>query len=154
MFYGAVFFTLSVYMSTDNTNNDEVTSLIRQLKDLRVEESRLVTALEQAHSRTLLEKQQKKQQQQQKEHSADKTTKTTKTTATSSRTNHSPQPGIFVSGDTVLITNKIKPRSDRAINSGDRTAVVTSVTADRVFFRTLNGTNTWRAPGNLKHANR
>jgi hypothetical protein len=57
----------------------------------------------------------------------------------------------FEIGDKVVITNKIKPRSNRhVVNEKDRIAIVTRVTDERVFFRTLNGNQTWRAPHNLR----
>jgi hypothetical protein len=108
---------------------DEITTIISKLKELRVRESRLLVDLENAHRRVLSTRR------------ATTPPETTDTTA-------------FEVNDRVYITNKIKPRADRPINEGDRTAIVTVVTQDRVFIRTLNGTTTWRAHHNLRHSQR
>lgn len=64
-----------------------------------------------------------------------------------------PQPrrsSEFQIGDRVLITNKITHTLRGAPGSNtDRIGKVTKVTAERVFFITLAGTHTCRAPKNL-----
>ena len=60
----------------------------------------------------------------------------------------------FQVGDRVLITNKISHALRGAPGSNtDRIGIVKKVTAERVFFVTLAGTHTCRAPKNLKLTN-
>ena len=49
----------------------------------------------------------------------------------------------FSVGDRVIITNRVR-------GNHDRRATVTSVSDNRVTFRTDDGHHTWRAPGNLR----
>jgi hypothetical protein len=59
--------------------------------------------------------------------------------------------GGFRIGDRVLITNKISHALRGAPGSNtDRIGIVKKVTAERVFFVTLAGTHTCRAPKNLR----
>jgi hypothetical protein len=60
---------------------------------------------------------------------------------------------VFSIGDTVLITNRVRTTSGHAPSSNDKTGIVTKITDKRVFFRTLSGTDTWRARHNLRHTN-
>jgi hypothetical protein len=57
----------------------------------------------------------------------------------------------FQVGDRVIITNKISHTLRGAPGSNtDRIGIVKKVTAERVFFVTLAGTHTCRAPKNLR----
>jgi hypothetical protein len=65
-------------------------------------------------------------------------------------TNITPISPLFQVGDLVFITNKIRRPINRPVNNGDRTAVVTKVSLNRIDLRTSNGSYTWRAPQNLQ----
>jgi hypothetical protein len=61
----------------------------------------------------------------------------------------------FCIGDRVRILNKIKKpatwnNTRQWLEVEARTAVVTLVCAEQVFFTTDNGVKTWRAPNNLR----
>ena len=57
----------------------------------------------------------------------------------------------FQVGDQVLITNRINHACQGAPGTNDnRVGIVTSVTEQRVFLRTLAGTHTFRARKNLR----
>jgi hypothetical protein len=57
---------------------------------------------------------------------------------------------VYKEGDRVVITNSITRPLNRAMNRGDRTAVVTHIVGNRIYIRTSNNTKTWRAPQNLR----
>jgi hypothetical protein len=56
----------------------------------------------------------------------------------------------FQVGDLVFITNKVRRHINRQVNNGDRTAVITKISPNRIDIRTSNGFFTWRAPQNLQ----
>lgn len=63
----------------------------------------------------------------------------------------SPRTVNFKVGDRVLITNRINhARQGAPGTNDDRVGIVTSVTEQRVFLRTLAGTHTCRARKNLR----
>ena len=69
--------------------------------------------------------------------------------------NHPRHANGFRIGDRVRILNKIKKpatwnNTRQWLEVEARTAVVTSVREDQVFFTTDNGVKTWRAPNNLR----
>ena len=61
---------------------------------------------------------------------------------------NSPEREAFRVGGRVTVNNP-KPRLGRAVNTNDTRAVISKVTASRIYFKTLNGTTTWRARNNL-----
>jgi hypothetical protein len=65
-------------------------------------------------------------------------------------TNITPISPPFQVGDLVFITNKVRRPINRQVNNGDRTAVITKVSPNRIDIRTSNGSFTWRAPQNLQ----
>jgi hypothetical protein len=117
-------------------SDDEVARLIQELKQLQVQERRVIAALEEAHR-----------------------TRQTETTPTNriSTTNiiglaRATDPIQYFSiGDHVVIINKVRKPNNRLIDSGDRTEIVVGVHTDRIDIKTTNGTLTWRAPKNLRH---
>jgi hypothetical protein len=55
-------------------------------------------------------------------------------------------------GDRVIIVNRItRFRKNLPSNHGDRIAIVTGIAPNKVYIRTLNGLDTWRIPKNLRH---
>lgn len=122
---------------------DEISDIIQELKALKLREAQLLEDLESAHLRAL-------------------SRSSSPVDAPNRRTrDFSPNPGRtatpaartarFNEGDHIVIINKVIRPLNRPTNRGDRTAVVTKVTKDRVYLRTSNGTNTWRAPNNVSH---
>jgi hypothetical protein len=110
---------------------DDITALIRELKDLKIREADILARLEAANERN-------------------------RTNVAGEATTSEFLRG-FVAGDRVKITNVVrKPSSWPNHIEWDarqaRRATVTKVDAasDRVYFVTDNGTNTWRMPANLK----
>lgn len=62
-----------------------------------------------------------------------------------------PRQHIFQVNDTVFIANKAKPKvPGQEVTEEDRTATVTKIEDDKVYFRTVSGINTWRLNKNLK----
>ena len=59
--------------------------------------------------------------------------------------------GGFNPGDPVYITNRIQNIPiGRRVTTADRAAIVRKVTAERVYFTTATGKESWRSPKNLK----
>jgi hypothetical protein len=119
-------------------SDDEVAKLIQELKQLQVQERRVIAALQEAHQ-----------------------IRQTGTTTTAPTNQISPTNiiglaratdpvQVFEEGDHVVIINKVRKPNNRPIDSGDRTAIVVGVHTDRIDIRTTNGTLTWRAPKNLR----
>ena len=63
-----------------------------------------------------------------------------------------PEREAFRVGGRVTINNP-KPRFGRATTTNDTRAIITKVTATRVYYKTLNGTATWRTRNNLTIVN-
>jgi hypothetical protein len=102
-------------------SDDSVDSLIRQLERLRLQEALVLQRLIAARQRE------------------------------NSRTNeptNEPEREAFRVGGRITINNP-NTRFGRAVNSNDRRAIISKVTATRVYYKTLNGTTTWRARSNL-----
>jgi hypothetical protein len=58
---------------------------------------------------------------------------------------------VFNKGDRIVITNKVRsPDPNRPVNNGDRNGFVIGVAARRIDIETINGTQTWQAPHNLR----
>jgi hypothetical protein len=108
-------------------SNDSVDDLINQLDQLRIQETnilqRLVTARERETRARARETPARRQEA---------------------------EDDNFSFGDRIQITNKVRLSFGRAVTINDRRAIVTSTTPTRVYFRTVNGTNTWRARANLR----
>lgn len=111
-------------------NDDEIDALIKELKDLRVQETNLLQRIEEAN-----------RQRQDRSNTRDNedTERDTKRT--------------YQVRDRVYITNQIRkpafaPRSWTGYN--ERRATVTKVSGERVSVKTDNGTHTWRAAKNLR----
>jgi hypothetical protein len=62
---------------------------------------------------------------------------------------NSPEREAFTIGGRITVNNP-KPRFGRALSPNDSRAIISKVTASRIYFKTLNGTATWRARNNLK----
>ena len=59
-----------------------------------------------------------------------------------------PEREAFRIGGRVNI-NYPKPRIGRSISKNNTRAIISKVTASRVYYKTLNGTSTWRSKNNL-----
>jgi hypothetical protein len=116
-------------------STDEIEELIKALKQLQVEERRVIAALEEAHRRRQTE------------------TPANRISPTNiiglARATDPVQ--SFKKGDHVVIINKVRKPPSRLADSGDRTAIVVGVHTDRIDIKTTNDTYTWRAPKNLRH---
>ena len=118
---------------------DEITKLIQELKDLKIREAQVLLRLERAHQKN-------KNQERCEETSTDSTTP-------SARENEDNTRG-YKKGDRIVITNRVK----KPVNwkgewtaTKERHATVTISTTEKVFFKTDNGVFTWRAPKNIVH---
>lgn len=106
------------------SDDDKIATLIKKLKDLRVQETGLLRQIEEAY-----------RQRENERNDGDTRTSTYRT------------------GDRVYITNRIRrPVSspDSWTDQDERRATVTRVVNDKVFIKTDNGTETWRANKNLR----
>jgi hypothetical protein len=56
----------------------------------------------------------------------------------------------FSVGRRVQATNNIRGTFGRSVTINDKRAFITRVTLTRVYFRTVNGNNTWRSRTNLQ----
>ena len=101
-------------------SDESVDELIQQLERLRVRESNILQKLVSARARETRARQ------------------------------LGTEAGVFRVGSRVEITNRINTSFGRTLTADDRRAVVTRVTTARVYFRTVNGNNTWRARHNLR----
>ena len=105
-------------------SNRTVDQLIQKLKEIRIQETKVLDQLEKARS--------------QETHRA--------LQAPTINTNSN----IFKKGDEVNITNKIRLPKGRTVTSNDHLAVVSNTRGDKVYFTTNNGTKTWRLYKNLQ----
>jgi hypothetical protein len=62
--------------------------------------------------------------------------------------NNSPETETFRIGNRITVNNP-KPRFGRALSTNDSRAIITKVTETRIYYKTLNGTATWRSRANL-----
>lgn len=106
------------------SDDDKIATLIKKLKDLRVRETNLLRQIEEAHR--------------QREYG---------------RNNNGTHDRTYRKSDRVYITSRVrKPASapDTWTAYNERRATVTRVVDERVFIRTDNGTETWRADKNIR----
>jgi hypothetical protein len=145
-----------------NTNS-HIIDLIEQLRQLRLQELRVLNTLEASL-------------QQQAAYQATSLTADSTTTSTSTHTPTNRSAGDravvtttntstptnrniidrsvtpFVPGDHIVVTNRVRVLG-RATNKGDKTGVVQRIENRRVYIHTTNGTDTWRAPHSLRIRN-
>ena len=114
-------------------SKNEIGSLIDELKNLRLRETRILALIEAANERN--------------ERSGGCPSPSSSVNA-----------AFFTRGDRVRVTNRVRrpvnwPSDRRWDEQLARAATVTHVTAvpDRVYFTTDNGIETWRIPTNLRH---
>ena len=103
-------------------SDDSVDSLISQLERLRLQEALVLQRLIEARARE---------------------------TSTTETTRREPERENFRIGGRITINNP-NTRFGRAVNPNDTRAIITKLMATRVYYKTLNGTTTWRARNNLK----
>lgn len=116
-------------------NDDQIDTLINELKRLQVRETSLLRQLEDAH----------------RQRDAAQADDGARDNGNATRQ----QAGRYQVGDRVYVTNRIrKPVFAPASWTGfkERHATVTSVDGEKVFFETDNGTRTWRVAKNLRLA--
>ena len=106
-------------------SDDSVDELINQLETLRVEQDSLIQRLVVARARE---------------------------TQTRNETNNKgdTEVKIFTVGCRVRILNRVKVAHGKAVSNNDKRAIITRVTATRIYFRTVNGNETWRSRSNLR----
>jgi hypothetical protein len=103
----------------------DISKLITELKELKLRELQVLATLE-----SILQTQQ---------------TDNTLVASAISQTKHT-----YKVGDQVIITNKVNRPLNRTVNQGDRAAIVTKVSTNRIDLRTKNGFFTWQAPHNIR----
>jgi hypothetical protein len=109
--------------------DDSIDTLIKELKELRVQETNLINRIEQANRRR-------------------------QGGGTSSSDEHANRGRLTAlrEGDRVYIKNNIRrpvfPQNNWTVYD-ERRATVTRVNEDKIFIKTDNGNNTWRARKNL-----
>ena len=116
-------------------NDDDVSTLIEELKSLRVQETALLRRIEEANRR--------REQEDQRDNG-------------SSRDNRSARQDTGTTyhvRDRVYVVNQIRrpvfaPSTWTGYN--ERRATVTRVAGEKIFIKTDNGTETWRAAKNLR----
>jgi hypothetical protein len=108
-------------------SNESVDDLINQLKPLRIQEASILQRLIAARERESLA-----------------TTRGTHTRETDTEI----EP--FSVGRRVQVTNNIRGTFGRSVTINDKRAFITRVTLTRIYFRTVNGNNTWRSRTNLR----
>ena len=112
-------------------STETVDDLIKQLKDIRIQENEVLERLYRARQRE---------------------------TGNHGEQSDGEQSGGFKKGDRVTITNKIRTPFGRRANTGDRNSTVLYVNTDnnttvdniRIHIRTDNGSTTWRLRKNLR----
>ena len=113
-------------------HNDSIAELTRQLEALRIERERI-----NEEERSII--------QALREASPPNSDRTN-----GPGSNSNSQHDRFVTGDRVLINNKINHTpSNRQVTIKDRAATVRRATSDKVYLTTYNGTKTWRFVGNV-----
>jgi hypothetical protein len=125
-------------------SKDKIDPLIQELKALQVREQNIINELEETHRAQL------QGQEDPPSHSGASPPvylSVSDIVAIARTTDHIP---VFKIGDQVVIINKVRRTSSRALNEGDRTGTVVAVSHNRIDIRTSNGTLTWRAPKNLR----
>jgi hypothetical protein len=114
---------------------DEISTLIEQLKQTHIQQQQIIIAIEQAYSRVDI--------------SIEDTTPVHTAAFPTVIPVFVP---IYCRGDLVTIVNKERRPLNRPIDINDRNAIILEVVStSRINIRTSNGTVTWRAPKNLKH---
>jgi len=103
--------------------SDNVDDLIRQLRDLEIQQATLVRRLAAARTR--------------------------ERAAREAETAHVPRANFCI-GDRVKITNEVKSLFGRSININDRRGTVTKLTAQCVVIQTFNRATVYRAPANVR----
>jgi len=103
--------------------SDNVDDLIRQLRDLEIQQAALVRRLSAARTRERAARDAK--------------------TARVPHTN-------FCIGDRVEITNGMKGLFGRSVTINDRRGTVTKLTSQHVIIQTFNGATVYRAPANVR----
>jgi hypothetical protein len=119
-------------------SDDEITTLIQELKRIQLHEQRVLAALDEAYQRSTSVQ--------------GDTTPLPSPSSTNTPAAIYPFIPKYSPGDHVIITNKVRRPLNRAVEINDRKAVVLEVVSiSRINIRTYNGTVTWRAPKNIKH---
>jgi hypothetical protein len=108
-------------------SNESVDELINQLESLRIQEASILQRLIAARERESLA-----------------ATRRTRTRETDTEI----EP--FTVGRRVQVTNNIRGTFGRSVTINDKRAFITRVTLTRIYFRTVNGNNTWRSRTNLR----
>ena len=107
-------------------SNESVDDLIRQLETLRLQQERVTQRLVVARAR-----------------------EARNDNYTRARDNRA-RNDIFAVGGRVRILNRVRVTTGLAVTDNDRRATITRITPTRIYFRTVNGNETWRARSNLR----
>jgi hypothetical protein len=123
------------------SDDDSISNLIAELRQLQVRESNIIQEIESRYDRRSRGRSNGPQAARQQEGTGRRQDTDRDDTA------------AYRTGDRVYITNRVArpilPSRDWNIHD-ERRATVTRVTRDRVYFRTDNGTSTWRKAKNLR----
>jgi sulfur carrier protein ThiS len=131
------------------SKHDTINEIISRIKRLRVQEELALASLE-IEIAHLKASEELLRNQNPESAAHPPATSPVRSTPSPTTTAHSGEAYTYKEGDIIVIKNKVARPLGRPVNKGDRIGVVTAVTPIRVYFRTNNGTNTWRAPGNLR----
>jgi hypothetical protein len=126
--------------------NDDLQQLIDDLKQLKLREIQILEAIG-----INLQNQQNDGATTNRQQNVETSVSTpTNTTPTNINLDTRVRTLPYIVGDRIVITNNITRLLNRPTNRGDRTGIVTKVTQHRINIKTSNGTDTWRAPQNLR----
>jgi hypothetical protein len=114
-------------------SNESVDELISQLEAIRIEETDILQRLVAARERETRVR-----------------ARDARTAHQGTRTQPDRETESFIVGGRVQITNNVRLTFGRTATINDKRAVITKITPTRIYFRTVNGTNTWRARTNLR----
>ena len=114
-------------------SNESVDELISQLEAIRIKETDILQRLVAARERETRVR-----------------AREARTTHQGTRTQSDRETESFIIGGRVQITNNVRLTFGRTATINDKRAVITKITPTRIYFRTVNGTNTWRSRTNLR----
>jgi hypothetical protein len=132
-------------------SEDEIAQIIRHIQQLNLRQERLLRLLEEAHTTAWTRASRHDATPGDRTPSRDDATFGARSSSVPPPATPRVASSIFNEGDRIVISNNVRKPKNRPLNSGDYTGVVLYVCPNQVHIRTTNGTDTWRAPKNLRH---
>jgi hypothetical protein len=114
-------------------SNKSVDELLNQLEAIRIEETNILQRLIAARARETRARERETWARYQ-----------------GTRTQPDTETKTFIVGGRVQIINNVRLAFGRSATINDKRAIITKITPTRIYFRTVNGTTTWRARSNLQ----